>query len=452
MTTALFHALAVAAFAATNAPPAGNDPYGVVTAVQFLQNSKDTQGLKKLGELGVGWVRTGIDWDVVQHKQPTPGADTFDFAFTDEMIKNAHGKGIKIFASLGNPPLWAAPCSACMPKDLKAWSRYVRRVVERYAWLGDDITFGIWNEPNDTYFLSESGEAFRKNSHARAEPELYARLFNAAAKARDESDNPGARMGALEATDAVFNPEPWWKLWKSGTWFEEAWPLISKQLKPQDFVTLHYYPPKGWKEADLYAFMATADAGTNGRETWITESPGDDIPRLALAFADRPAKRAHWKKFFVYRIWGGEDDRFSLLNEDWTSRKSFNAYRDFIKARSGKSKNGAVVVAVRPPPAEMAPGAHATVSVTVRNTGQSAWTAASGHKLGAQDPADNAFWRVGRVPLAAGATVKPGEEHVFTWTIAAPTKAGTYPFQWRMVQEKVEWFGRPSAASRVVVR
>ncbi|MBI5200786.1 MAG: hypothetical protein HY925_04285, partial [Elusimicrobia bacterium] len=66
-------------------------------------------------------------------------------------------------------------------------------------------------------------------------------------------------------------------------------------------------------------------------------------------------------------------------------------------------------------------------------------------------PADNANWRVGRVPLGASEKVKPGARHTFSFEITAPSKAGTYAFQWRMAQEKKEWFGQltPSVAVKV---
>jgi hypothetical protein len=40
--------------------------------------------------------------------------------------------------------------------------------------------------------------------------------------------------------------------------------------------------------------------------------------------------------------------------------------------------------------------------------------------------------------------VFPGEERSFTWTVTPPATAGQYDFQWRMVQEGVQWFGATS--------
>ncbi len=114
-------------------------------------------------------------------------------------------------------------------------------------------------------------------------------------------------------------------------------------------------------------------------------------------------------------------------------------------------RNGAVFVKETAPPSTLAAGQTFKVSITLRNSGETAWTKADGFKLGAQSPADNSRWRAGRVPLSEG-SVKPGGTHTFTFTITAPTEAGTYAFQWRMAQEKKEWFGQPSPIHKVFVK
>ena len=116
-----------------------------------------------------------------------------------------------------------------------------------------------------------------------------------------------------------------------------------------------------------------------------------------------------------------------------------------------KPVNGAAFVRQSAPPAVMTPGAKATVSITLRNTGASSWTREQGYQLGAQGPADNALWRSGRVLLAPGETIRPGGSKTFRFEIAAPTKPGRHSFQWRMVRERVEWFGHPTEAVVVEV-
>lgn len=93
-------------------------------------------------------------------------------------------------------------------------------------------------------------------------------------------------------------------------------------------------------------------------------------------------------------------------------------------------------------PTTMAPGEVATVSVTMRNSGTSIWTAAGAYKLGTQNPQDNTLWAgFTRVYLNAGDSIAPGQDKTFSFSIIAPATPGTYNFQWRMVKEGVAWFG-----------
>jgi hypothetical protein len=81
------------------------------------------------------------------------------------------------------------------------------------------------------------------------------------------------------------------------------------------------------------------------------------------------------------------------------------------------------------------------VSVTMKNTGPTTWSpgGANPFRLGSQNPQDNSVWGTGRVDVPA--EVAPGDEATFRFAVIAPTSMGSYSFQWRMVQEAVEWFG-----------
>lgn len=90
-------------------------------------------------------------------------------------------------------------------------------------------------------------------------------------------------------------------------------------------------------------------------------------------------------------------------------------------------------------PTSMTAGQSYTVSVTMRNTGTFTWTAVDGYKLGSQNPQDNGTWGTTRAVVPA--TVAPGNDVTFSFTVTAPSSAGAYNFQWRMVQEWIQWFG-----------
>jgi hypothetical protein len=87
------------------------------------------------------------------------------------------------------------------------------------------------------------------------------------------------------------------------------------------------------------------------------------------------------------------------------------------------------------------------ITVTVRNMGDTTWTADNDYRLGAVDDADPFFRNGNRVYLGAADAIQPGQQHTFTIAIAAAS-AGTFTTDWRMVRDGVHWFG--DVASRQV--
>ena len=90
-----------------------------------------------------------------------------------------------------------------------------------------------------------------------------------------------------------------------------------------------------------------------------------------------------------------------------------------------------------------------SVTVTMQNTGTVTWTRSGSYRLGLAI-GDKAIWRINRVELPSD--VLPGEQVTFRFNIIAqnippdPKHQGNGSgikrlFQWRMLQEMVEWFG-----------
>lgn len=86
----------------------------------------------------------------------------------------------------------------------------------------------------------------------------------------------------------------------------------------------------------------------------------------------------------------------------------------------------------------MAAGQVATVTVTMKNSGTTTWTAANGYKLGDASGTPGQFGPT-RAPLSA--SVAPNAQVTFSFSITAPATAGTYTFGWQMLREGVHWFG-----------
>jgi hypothetical protein len=108
---------------------------------------------------------------------------------------------------------------------------------------------------------------------------------------------------------------------------------------------------------------------------------------------------------------------------------------------AGTTQTNAATFVSQSVPTSMTAGSVHSVSVTMRNSGTSTWTAASAYKLGSQNPQDNSTWGSHRANLAAGDAIAPGQSKTFTFNVTAPGTARTYNFQWRMVRENVMWFG-----------
>jgi len=100
-------------------------------------------------------------------------------------------------------------------------------------------------------------------------------------------------------------------------------------------------------------------------------------------------------------------------------------------------------------PSSLTPGQTASVSVTMKNTGGTTWSPGAGYKLGSQNSQDNTTWGSARQYL--NTNVGPNGSYTFPFNITAPSSPGTYNFQWRMLQEGVEWFGGYSSNVSITV-
>ena len=97
-------------------------------------------------------------------------------------------------------------------------------------------------------------------------------------------------------------------------------------------------------------------------------------------------------------------------------------------------------------PSSMTAGQTAAVSVTMSNTGTTTWAAAT-YLLGSLNPQGNLTWGLSQVPLTA--PVAPGGQATFSFNVTAPSAAGTYNFQWGLLQNGVGYFG--SASTNIAV-
>jgi hypothetical protein len=103
-------------------------------------------------------------------------------------------------------------------------------------------------------------------------------------------------------------------------------------------------------------------------------------------------------------------------------------------------------------PERMQTGQAIEVSLTIKNTGKTAWTRASNDRLGAKETNQFVWQNLNggysnrvddqRVFLSPEERVEPGEQTVFRFTIVAPETPGSYIFGVQMVRDGVSWFGQ----------
>ncbi len=120
---------------------------------------------------------------------------------------------------------------------------------------------------------------------------------------------------------------------------------------------------------------------------------------------------------------------------------------------AGCPGNGASFVS-QSVPTTMTHGQNYNVSVTLQNTGSSTWLNAAASAPGTEYvlAATNypGPWSTSLVELPN--SVSPGAQVTLNFTVKAPATAGTYAFQWCMVQlGTAQWFGSPTTAVNVTV-
>lgn len=126
---------------ADNCSPIDRTPHGICAHVSRWEYPRAADEFKLMKQIGIGWVRTDLDWNAVEPRQ-----GEWDDSRWDSLLKMAEEHDIGLLPILGAPPRWATPATGHMDLYLK----YVDHVLDHY---GDRLThLEVWNEPG--------GEAF----------------------------------------------------------------------------------------------------------------------------------------------------------------------------------------------------------------------------------------------------------------------------------------------------
>ncbi|MGH2953237.1 MAG: hypothetical protein ACRDK9_04335 [Solirubrobacterales bacterium] len=210
-------ATALAAAAVLAGCGGGDEPGGGLPAELFGVNAQVLQRLPtvnrsdemelqldSIAELGLAFVRTNLDWRIIQPTAPDGGADDFDWRTTDVWVRALAERGLRWQPTvMGTPtPTWATDPGALAagcgdrspPGRPRDYAGLVGEVARRYGREGrfwaenpdlpyEPITeYELWNEPNFFVFWCP-----------RPQPEEWAALALAGGRAVHAAD-PEARV------------------------------------------------------------------------------------------------------------------------------------------------------------------------------------------------------------------------------------------------------------------
>lgn len=158
---------------------------------------------------GVNWARfhdAGTDYIGWYHLEPEKGK----WAFRDDAIGVFRGNRIRIFAGLQTAPTWSSLYLDSgktglngyfdryyQPRDLAAWSNYVRTVTRRYQGVIDD--YFIWNEPWGASFWHTVYNPETKSYEGGPTPAADFAKLSIATYAAAKEGNPAARVAGFNS-------------------------------------------------------------------------------------------------------------------------------------------------------------------------------------------------------------------------------------------------------------
>jgi len=252
-------------------------------------------------------LRIPIFWPQVE---PQPGE--YRFGQLDETIAQAAEAGVRVLPFVYGSPSWVRPDTALPPlgglAPQRAWTGFLRRLVQRYGphgdiWQGRPLPlpvrrWQIWNEPNFVLFW-----------RPRPAPLAYARLLHLSARAIRRADR-GAAIVAAGVAPVEAGITPWAFLRRM-----YRAPGVRRDF---DVVALHPYAPRvAWVEDQIrFVRDVMAKAGDGGKPLQLTElgiasngvfpNPFDKGPGGQATFLNR-----------VFRLALRNRDRWRLAGVDW---------------------------------------------------------------------------------------------------------------------------------------
>ena len=241
------------------------NPYGICT------HQTTPEALRVIKEAGIGWIRIDMHWRDIEPRE----RGRFAWEAIDAVVQGAREHQLKIYATVGGTPAWAADPHIppdkdgdtynVPPADSGDWMNYLRALVMRYS--GDIQTYGLWNEPNQGNWKGSPESYVERivnpaavtiktacpackvvagdllHSEASCRLEVFGRCL--------ERNRRGERLAGMDASDTQF---------------------LRLQNGHIDIISHHIYAGSDFANAALAVRSYLDRHGAQGKDLWITET------------------------------------------------------------------------------------------------------------------------------------------------------------------------------------
>lgn len=160
---------ALLCLAALNAQPTASltyqDRVGVCVHMEHVRKG----GLDRVKELGIGWIRTDLNWESVERRR-----GEFDFSAYDRLFADADRLGLKVLVILDYWHRFYDGPRMNTDVARRGFANYVAKSLARYK--GRGFHWELWNEPNHPKFWHPKPDPDEYNALAREVQGVFADL------------------------------------------------------------------------------------------------------------------------------------------------------------------------------------------------------------------------------------------------------------------------------------
>ncbi|MHC4797639.1 MAG: NBR1-Ig-like domain-containing protein [Planctomycetota bacterium] len=400
------------------------NPYGICCHIDGQDQNFDD-----MEDCGIRWLRWGEYWSSTETSQ-----GTFNWSWWDSMVQDAEERNIIIYSGIENTPAWATNGNpgTGVPSSTQYVYDYAYALADRYPQIK---YWGMWNEPNYNKFFDGTTQQY-----------IDYILIPGANGIR--AANPTAMIVAPECTDlssptspqnfidAVLDSASDYVDVISTHVYDDSMSDIRSHLKndikpvldSHDWNGMFWLPETGWKSTSV------GESGQSSRyqdflDDWfVNGSTYNWMDKVFFYMLQDLA--SDWN--YSYGIVGPSNG-----SPPYRRKQAFTTYANWISSHS-YDRDWAVPV-YHSIPNKWKTGTTYRGMISMQNVGTTTWTRGTNYRLGGVDDSDP--FANTRYYLPNDTSFESGDQFNFYFNMTAPSTAGTYTTDWRMLKELVRWFG-----------